>query len=119
LSLRELSSVNTLHEHKLCSRSQTREHTSVSAYRVYSVSTDNIFMGYEKFSIPRVYKGGGTRLTDYLCHSWEKTLKVRLGASFYNMEDWKGIKEKSGEISITKAHNKLCDFLMNSHSILH
>jgi hypothetical protein len=40
----ELLSVNTLHEHKLRNKSQMSEQPSLSIYRVYSMSADNILM---------------------------------------------------------------------------
>jgi hypothetical protein len=40
----ELSSINTLDERKLCSRSRKSEQYFVSVYRVYFVSINNILM---------------------------------------------------------------------------
>lgn len=37
------------------------------------------------------------------CHSWEIALNGSLEASFGNMYDQKGMREKTGELSITIA----------------
>jgi hypothetical protein len=38
----------------------------------------------------------------YAYYSWEIVLNVILDALFDNMQDWKGILEKAGEVNTTK-----------------
>jgi hypothetical protein len=65
-----------------------------SVPRVYSVSTVNIFVSI----------CDGLRLTIFACHSWEMALSAGLDASFDNMQDRKGTREKAGEVNSTKAY---------------
>jgi hypothetical protein len=48
-----------------------------------------------------LYKGNGLRLTISACYLWEMTLMDIL---LNNMKEWKGIREKAGEVNITKAY---------------
>jgi hypothetical protein len=43
-------------------------------------------------------------LSIYVSYSWEMTLNTGLDASFDNVQDWKGIREKAGEVNSTKTH---------------
>jgi hypothetical protein len=60
----ELSSVNILHEHKLCNGSRTSEQSFVLVYRVYPVSM--LFCHEAYYTL---YKGSS--LTVCACYLWE------------------------------------------------
>jgi hypothetical protein len=46
------------------------------------------------------YKGDCLRLTICMCYSRAVVLNIGLDASFDNMLDWKGAREKSGEVNV-------------------
>jgi hypothetical protein len=51
-----------------------------------------------------LYKGDGLLLNIYACYPWEMTLKAGLDVSFDNMQNWKEIRGKVGEVNSTKAY---------------
>jgi hypothetical protein len=58
-----------------------------------------LLYGYEKYSISN--NGDGLRLIICGCYSLEMAIKVSFGVSFYNMQNWKGIREKAGNFHNT------------------
>jgi hypothetical protein len=51
---------------------------------------------------------------------WEVRLNTDLDAKFINIQDWKGILEKAGEVNCTKVYKTNDgDFLLNSQWVLH
>jgi hypothetical protein len=51
-----------------------------------------------------LYNGDCLLFIICVCYSWEMALNVGLDASLDNMQDWKGIREKAGEVNSTKAY---------------
>jgi hypothetical protein len=60
---------------------------------------------------------------DYLTtrYSWEIALNVGLDVSFDNMQDWKGIREKAGEVNSTEVYitndGLLINIVLNRHVV--
>jgi hypothetical protein len=65
-------------------------------------------------SVVLLYKEDGLKLIIYACHSWEMALNVGLNVCFGNMRDWKGIREKVGDVNSTNAY-----ITTNSQRVLH
>jgi hypothetical protein len=55
-----------------------------------------------KYSL--VYEGGGLLSTIFACHSWKIALNLGLDVPLDNMQDWKGIREKAGEVNSAKVY---------------
>jgi hypothetical protein len=95
-----LSSVKTLYERTLCSRSRTSRQSLYSVYRVYSVNIRNISCWYVKCIV--LYKRGGLWLSTYTCYSLETALLVDVHEPFSDMnEDWRRTETEGGEVNIT------------------
>jgi hypothetical protein len=54
-----------------------------------------------------LYKGDCLRLSICVCYSWETALYVDPDILFSNRQDWKEIREESGEVNGTKVCMKL------------
>lgn len=65
-------------------------------------------------------KGQNLRVTVYACYSLEVALNVGPKLSFSGMQDWKIIRQKTGEAHSTKAYiTNDEDFSFNSLRMLH
>lgn len=51
-----------------------------------------------------IHKGDSLRLIICAFYSWEMTLNASLDASFDNLKELKGMREKVGEVTSTKAY---------------
>lgn len=91
-----LSSVSTLHVHKLCSESYTITCSFVSVYCVYSVSTGNILDWSVWHYIKEVVYNW--LFVNIMCGRWHYVSHI---VSFANMQDWEVIQEKVREAYIT------------------
>jgi hypothetical protein len=49
-----------------------------------------------------LYRGDGLGLIICACYSWEMVLNIGLDASFDNIQDRKGIREKEEKVNSTK-----------------
>jgi hypothetical protein len=90
----------------------------ISVYRVYSVITENIFIWIFElwYNIQR-----RQFTVVFLCVlNVGDTVKRRSRRITREYVDWKGIREKTGEVNITKVYIKnLGDFPLNSQRTLH
>jgi hypothetical protein len=99
------SSVKTLHEFKLRSGHE-RVSSLLILCIVYVPQLMIIFLcGYVKFGI--LYKSYGLRLTICKFYSWETALNVGPYVSFDKMYEWKGIREKTGEVNSMDVYKEI------------
>jgi hypothetical protein len=66
------------------------------------VSTDTLMWVCDVQRV--IFKGDCLRLTVFACYSWEMALYYGLDASFDNMYNWKGIRQKVGEVNSTNIY---------------